>query len=83
MRVVIVALLALSSALPEVKTRLKKDAHRVGRGPKFGYSADDGVVASLMIHPLYCCSLPPRHQQRPPDEIELAWDALSNTFAAL
>ena len=47
MRVVIVALLALSSALPEVKTRLKKDAHRVGRGPKFGYSADDGVVASL------------------------------------
>jgi hypothetical protein len=26
---------------------------------------------------------PPRHPQRPPDEIELAWDALSNTYAAL
>jgi hypothetical protein len=36
-----------------------------------------------MIHPLAICSLPPRHLQRPPDEIEVAWDALSNTYVCL
>ena len=36
-----------------------------------------------MIHPLAICSLPPRHPQSPPDEIEVAWDALSNTYVCL
>ena len=36
-----------------------------------------------MIHPLAICSLPPRHHKSPPDEIEVAWDALSNTYVCL
>ena len=44
---------------------------------------DKPLSLDAMIHPLAICSLPPRHPQRPPDEIEVAWDALSNTYVCL
>ena len=43
----------------------------------------DYRAVDAMIHPLAICSLPPRHPQSPPDEIEVAWDALSNTYVCL
>ena len=44
---------------------------------------DKPLSLDAMIHPLAICSLPPRHPQSPPDEIEVAWDALSNTYVCL